>query len=70
MLDAVVVRTAGPLTDLRELACLGRLPVVNAMATEEHPTQAVCDVATLTLSAGGADLVLEGPAPWRGYKPE
>jgi ornithine carbamoyltransferase len=47
MLDALVVRTAGPLADMRELARTSGRPLINAMATEEHPTQAVCDIATL-----------------------
>ncbi|MGW0393047.1 ornithine carbamoyltransferase [Streptomyces sp. NPDC003042] len=52
MLDLLVARTAGPLQELRELSSTGRLPVINAMATEEHPTQGVCDLATLTLALG------------------
>jgi ornithine carbamoyltransferase/carbamoyltransferase len=52
MLDALVVRTAGPLADLCQLAAFAGIPVINAMATEEHPTQAVCDIATLALSFG------------------
>ncbi|WP_309141862.1 ornithine carbamoyltransferase [Streptomyces griseicoloratus] len=52
MLDLLVARTAGPLEELRELSRTGRLPVVNAMATEEHPTQGVCDLAALTLALG------------------
>ncbi|WP_378738274.1 ornithine carbamoyltransferase [Nocardia brasiliensis] len=52
MLDAVVARTAGPLHDLREFSRHGRIPVVNAMATEEHPTQGVCDLATMRLHLG------------------
>ncbi|WP_326598024.1 ornithine carbamoyltransferase [Streptomyces sp. NBC_01803] len=55
MLDLLVARTAGPLADLRALARAGRLPVVNAMAAEEHPTQALADLATLT-TAFGDDL--------------
>ncbi|MFH9657427.1 ornithine carbamoyltransferase [Streptomyces sp. NPDC017248] len=52
MLDLLVARTAGPVGHLRELSGEGGLPVVNAMAAEEHPTQAVCDLATLTLAYG------------------
>ncbi|MFH9657419.1 ornithine carbamoyltransferase [Streptomyces sp. NPDC017248] len=52
MLDLLVARTAGPLTELRELSRAGRLPVINAMAAEEHPTQGVCDLAVLTLAYG------------------
>ncbi len=52
MLDILVARTAGPLNELRELSREGGLPVINAMATEEHPTQGLCDLATLTLAHG------------------
>ncbi|MFF3644210.1 ornithine carbamoyltransferase [Streptomyces sp. NPDC002564] len=52
MLDGLVARTAGPLADLRTLSRHGHLPVVNAMATEEHPSQGLCDLATLRLVLG------------------
>lgn len=52
MLSGLVARTAGPLSELRELSRHGHFPVVNAMATEEHPTQGVCDLATMRLHLG------------------
>jgi ornithine carbamoyltransferase len=52
MLDGLVARTAGPLRELRELSRHGHVPVVNAMATEEHPTQGICDLATMRLHLG------------------
>ncbi len=52
MLDGLVARTAGPLGELRELSRHGRIPVVNAMAAEEHPTQGICDLATMRLHLG------------------
>ncbi|MFH8612115.1 ornithine carbamoyltransferase [Streptomyces sp. NPDC018029] len=52
MLDLLVARTAGPLEELRELSRHGGLPVVNAMAAEEHPSQGVTDLATLHLAVG------------------
>ncbi|MFJ8941499.1 ornithine carbamoyltransferase [Streptomyces sp. NPDC102365] len=55
MLDALVVRTAGPLDELREMSRAGELPVVNAMAAEEHPTQGVCDLATMLMEFGSLD---------------
>ncbi|MGI5423680.1 ornithine carbamoyltransferase [Streptomyces sp. CA-179760] len=55
MLDALVARTSGPLKDLREMAGAGRLPVINAMAAEEHPTQGVCDLATMLLQFGSLE---------------
>ncbi|MFI1973252.1 ornithine carbamoyltransferase [Streptomyces cinnamoneus] len=52
MLDLLVARTAGPLDELRHLSRSGRLPVVNAMAAQEHPSQGLCDLATLALTFG------------------
>lgn len=52
MLDGLVARTAGPLRDLRDLSRQGGIPVVNAMAAEEHPTQGICDLATIRLHRG------------------
>lgn len=52
MLDLLAARTAGPVHELRELSRHGHLPVINAMSTEEHPTQGVCDLATLALAYG------------------
>jgi ornithine carbamoyltransferase len=45
-LDAVVVRTNGPLNEMRELA--RHLPsTINALSVEEHPTQAIADYCAL-----------------------
>jgi ornithine carbamoyltransferase/carbamoyltransferase len=55
MLDALVVRTAAPICDLELLSGRSRIPVVNAMAREEHPTQAITDLATLTQRFGALD---------------
>ena len=41
MVDAFVIRTNGPLADLREAA--GSIPIVNAMSACEHPSQAIAD---------------------------
>ncbi len=50
MLDALVARTADPTEELREFAAhSGGMPVVNAMTTEEHPTQALADLTTMLL---------------------
>jgi len=57
MLDGIVTRTAGPLADMRLLSAESGLPVINAMAAEEHPTQGVCDLATLLLHRGSLDGV-------------
>lgn len=55
MLDALVVRTSAPTHDLELLSGQSRIPVINAMAKEEHPTQAIADLATLTLRFGALD---------------
>lgn len=63
MLDALVARTSGPLDELRVLSRQGRFPVVNAMAAQEHPSQGVCDLATLHLVFGdptGVSLLYVG----------
>ena len=52
MLDLLVVRTGGSSRDLRALGQYGRLPMVSAMTADEHPTQAVSDIATLRLRYG------------------
>ncbi|MFF3539406.1 ornithine carbamoyltransferase [Streptomyces sp. NPDC002466] len=46
-LDAFVLRTNGPLEEMRELAGAARIPIVNALSEHEHPTQAIADLATL-----------------------
>ncbi len=55
MVDALVARTAGDPDELRDLAAQGRMPVVNAMTSDEHPTQAVADLATLLQHFGRID---------------
>jgi ornithine carbamoyltransferase len=52
MLDALVARTVGPGEELRELSRYGELAVINAMTAEEHPTQGICDLATMLLEFG------------------
>lgn len=47
MLDLLVIRTAGDPAQLHALASQQRMAVVNAMTADEHPTQAVADLATL-----------------------
>jgi ornithine carbamoyltransferase len=46
-LDVLVIRTNETLAEMRELAAPGRMPVVNAMSDNEHPTQALADLSTL-----------------------
>lgn len=52
MLDALVVRSAVGEDDLREFARAASIPVVNAMAREEHPTQGISDIAMLARRFG------------------
>ncbi len=52
MLDGVVVRSRGSSADLAVLQAAAGVPVVSAMATDEHPTQGLCDLATLRLHLG------------------
>ncbi|MEV0163957.1 ornithine carbamoyltransferase [Nonomuraea fuscirosea] len=48
MLDAIVCRTAGDPAELRGWAMEGGMSVVNAMSADEHPTQALADLTTLS----------------------
>lgn len=52
MFDLTVIRSQLTVPDLRSLAELSALPVVNAMSSDEHPTQGLSDVATLRLRFG------------------
>jgi ornithine carbamoyltransferase len=45
--DALVARTAEAEAELRMYAGQNRMAVINAMSIEEHPTQAIADLATL-----------------------
>lgn len=51
-LDGLVVRSAGPIEDMRTLASQPSMAVVNAMSACEHPTQAVADLATILQQFG------------------
>ena len=55
MLDALVVRTSGGRAELDSLAAGTRMAVINAMAKEEHPTQALTDLATMGNQLGKVD---------------
>ncbi|WNI27185.1 ornithine carbamoyltransferase [Streptomyces sp. ITFR-16] len=46
-LDALVVRTNGDVAEMRRLGSSRDLAVVNALSLDEHPTQAIADLATL-----------------------
>lgn len=55
MLDVLVARTAGPEAELRAYANQERMAVINAMSAEEHPTQGLTDLTTLTRLFGSVD---------------
>lgn len=52
MLDALVVRTAADPAEVKALAEQDRMAVINAMTSDEHPTQAIADLSTLLLHFG------------------
>jgi ornithine carbamoyltransferase len=54
-LDALVVRTNGEVEEIRRLGSSPDLAVVNALSLDEHPTQAIADLATLTEHFGSLD---------------
>ncbi|MFE9440009.1 ornithine carbamoyltransferase [Streptomyces sp. NPDC006602] len=55
MLDALVARTAGDPAEMRAWSAQRRMSVINAMSADEHPTQALADLTTLTLQFGRVD---------------
>ncbi|MEH1014479.1 ornithine carbamoyltransferase [Micromonospora sp. CPCC 206060] len=55
MVDLFVARTADPVAELRALAAQDRMGVINAMSAEEHPTQALADLSTMTQRFGRVD---------------
>ncbi|MFF8382132.1 ornithine carbamoyltransferase [Streptomyces kanasensis] len=52
MLDLIAARTAAPVEEMKDLSRHGGIPVVNAMSAQEHPTQGLCDLATVMLARG------------------
>ncbi|MEU2673757.1 ornithine carbamoyltransferase [Streptomyces sp. NPDC007164] len=54
-LDALVVRTNGEAEEIRRLGSSSNLAVVNALGLDEHPTQAIADLATLAEEFGSLD---------------
>lgn len=51
-LRALIVRSAGDPAELRNMADLNVLPIVNAMTADEHPTQALTDVSMIKRQFG------------------
>jgi len=56
-LDAIVIRTNGPLDEMKAFAAQDRMAVVNAMSEDEHPTQAIADLVTIREAFGRLDDV-------------
>lgn len=54
-LDALVIRTAGDPAELRLMSQANQLPIVNAMSADEHPTQALTDIALIKRRFGELD---------------
>lgn len=52
-LDCLVVRTNDDVGEIRRLGAAGDLAVVNALSEDEHPTQAIADLAALAEEFGG-----------------
>ncbi|MEV4562822.1 ornithine carbamoyltransferase [Nonomuraea sp. NPDC049419] len=55
MLDALVARTADDPAEMRGWADQDRMSVINAMSSDEHPTQALADLVTLQHRFGAVD---------------
>lgn len=58
-MDALVVRTNGPIRNMRDLAT-GVPATINAMSACEHPTQALSDYATIIERFGAAENIRIG----------
>jgi ornithine carbamoyltransferase len=56
-LDALVIRTNDAQSEMETLAQQDRMPIVNAMSAEEHPTQALADLSTILEARGNLDGV-------------
>lgn len=54
MYDAIVWRSQGPERFMYEIAEYADIPVINALTTEDHPTQMLADAMTLEELWGGA----------------
>jgi ornithine carbamoyltransferase len=62
-LDVLVMRTNGPAAEMKAFAAQPGLSVVNALGADEHPTQALADLATILEQFGdleGIDLLYCG----------
>jgi ornithine carbamoyltransferase len=51
-LGVLVVRTHGPVAEMRELATQHQMAIVNAMNADEHPTQVIADLSAMKEALG------------------
>ena len=51
-LDVLVIRTNSSIEEMRTLASQDRMAIVNAMSSNEHPTQALADMVTIREALG------------------
>jgi ornithine carbamoyltransferase len=51
-LDMLVIRTNQSAAEMKLFASQNRMPIINAMSEDEHPTQAIADLATIRESLG------------------
>jgi ornithine carbamoyltransferase len=56
-LNFLVIRTNAPLDEMRTLAASNTMSIINAMSENEHPTQAIGDLATIKEALGGLNGV-------------
>lgn len=56
-LHALVIRTNGSLSEMQLFAMQDQMSVINAMSENEHPTQAIADLATMREALGRLDDV-------------
>lgn len=57
LIDVLVVRTNQSASEMKLFASQDRMPIINAMSEDEHPTQAIADLATIQESLGRLDDV-------------
>ena len=56
-LDFLVIRTNGSVSEMRSLSNQSRMSIINAMSDNEHPTQAIADLATIKEALGSLNGV-------------
>ncbi|HEX7331334.1 MAG TPA: hypothetical protein VF290_07535 [Pyrinomonadaceae bacterium] len=56
-LDFLVIRTNAPVSEMHSLSNQNRMSIINAMSDNEHPTQAIADMATIKEALGSLHRV-------------